>query len=204
MELPEEIKRSRDGRMVTLMGYDSPVPYWDDPRVHIFGNNNPISAIAAPLATKMIDIAAYDGVDLRKKIIDDVVKEQGKSIVDLCCGSGASTAPFGTGVDTSSAFLNMASLKGIFNPKQNFVKGNAETWGEPDSFDVVTCMFATHEMPRAARRRVVNNAKRIARKRVIFVDIDPNYTPSEAMLSGEPYVLEYQKNVDADFRMLGA
>ena len=76
----------------------------------------------------------------------------------------------------------------------------AETWGETNSFDVVTCMFATHEMPRAARLQVLSNARRIARKKVIFVDIDPNYTPSQAMLEGEPYVLEYRKNIDIDFR----
>lgn len=35
---------------------------------------------------------------------------------------------------------------------------------------------------------------------MIFVDIDPNYVPSEAMLAGEPYVLEYQKNIDRDFK----
>ena len=60
-------------------------------------------------------------------------------------------------------------------------------------------MFATHEMPRNARMKVLANAKRIAKKKVIFVDIDPNYTPSETMLSGEPYVLEYKRNIDIDF-----
>jgi ubiquinone/menaquinone biosynthesis C-methylase UbiE len=98
----------------------------------------------------------------------------------------------------------MASLKGVLNPKQNFVKGNAETWGQSKSFDIVTCMFATHEMPKAARLRVLENAKRIARKRVIFVDLDPDYIPSEAMLVGEPYVLEYKRNVDVDFKFRGA
>lgn len=65
MELPKETKRSRCGRFVSLEGIENPVPYWDDPRIHNFGNNNWISAVAAPLATKMIDIAAYDGVNLR-------------------------------------------------------------------------------------------------------------------------------------------
>ena len=79
------------------------------------------------------------------------------------------------------------------------MKGNAETFGKFNQFDVVTCMFATHEMPRNARMKVLANAKRIAKKKVIFVDIDPNYTPSETMLSGEPYVLEYKRNIDIDF-----
>ena len=55
-------------------------------------------------------------------------------------------------------------------------------------------------MPRAARIKVLANAKRVARKKVIFVDIDPKYEPSEGMLSGEPYVLEYKKNIDSDFK----
>ena len=55
-------------------------------------------------------------------------------------------------------------------------------------------------MPRAARLKVLENARRIARKKVIFVDIDPNYTPSEAMLEGEPYVLEYRENIHKDFK----
>ena len=197
MELPKEELRSIDGRFVTFEGSDDKVAYWDDPRVHNFGNNNPISALAAPIATKIIDIKAYDGVDLRKQIISEISKTD--SVCDLCCGIGTSTVTWGTGVDTSSAFLTMARLRSL-GTTQKFVKGNAETFGEDNSFDVVTCFFATHEMPRAARRKVLENAKRIARKKVIFVDIDPNYEPSEAMLSGEPYVLEYRKHIDADFR----
>ena len=106
---------------------------------------------------------------------------------------------WGTGVDTSDAFLTMAKLKSVGNSSR-FVKGNAETFGEDNSYDVVTCFFATHEMPRLARRKVFENAKRIARKRVIFVDIDPSYEPSPAMLSGEPYVQEYRRNIDFDLR----
>jgi len=54
---------------VSLEGFENPVPYWDDPRIHNFGNNNWFSAFVAPLATKLIDLSAYDGVDLRKKIL---------------------------------------------------------------------------------------------------------------------------------------
>ena len=145
-------------------------------------------------------MAAYDGVDLRKKICQEISPDL--SVVDLCCGSGYSTVPWGTGVDTSDKFLQIARFRAINIPRmtQKFEKGNAETWGETNSFDVVTCMFATHEMPRTARLNVLRNAKRIARKKVIFVDLDPNYTPSEAMLEGEPYILEYRKNIDSDFR----
>ena len=92
-----------------------PIPYWDDPRIHLLGNNNCISAHLAPIATKLIDFTAYDGTDLRKKIHEDISPDL--SVVDLCCGSGLSTVPWGIGVDTSQNFLRMARLRSIKFPK---------------------------------------------------------------------------------------
>ena len=106
-----------------------------------------MAAFAAPLVTKLIDLAAYDGLDLRKQILKDSNITRADSVVDLCCGVGTSTAPWGTGVDASKQFLNVANLKNALNPSINFAEGNAETYGETKSVDVVTCMFATHEMP---------------------------------------------------------
>ena len=71
--MPAELSRSRDGRMISLEGFKEPLAYYDDPRVHNFGNNNWFHAIVAPLATKIIDFAAYDGVDLRSKILSDSI-----------------------------------------------------------------------------------------------------------------------------------
>ncbi len=56
-------------------------------------------------------------------------------------------------------------------------------------------MFGFHEMPPDAWRRIVSNAKRIARKKVIIADIDPDYMPSEEMSKGEPYVFVYKEKV---------
>jgi hypothetical protein len=42
--------------------------YWDDPRIHTFGNagfRGAIHAALAPVSTKVIDIVAYDGQDIR-------------------------------------------------------------------------------------------------------------------------------------------
>jgi hypothetical protein len=102
---------------VTLEGIESPVPYWDDPRIHNFGNNTWIAAATAPIVTKIIDVAAYDGVDLRKKILKDLNITENDTVADLCCGIGSSTADWGVGVDSSSTFLNMASFKNMFNFK---------------------------------------------------------------------------------------
>ena len=114
-ELPAEVSRSRDGRMISLEGFNEPLAYYDDPRVHNFGNNSWFSAIAAPLATKMIDIAAYDGVDLRSKILADSVSRD-QSVCDLCCGVGTSTVSWGLGVDTSQTFVNTANIKSLLSP----------------------------------------------------------------------------------------
>lgn len=172
------------------------VPYWLDPRIHNFGNVGTLGglhAAVAPLFTHLIDRIAYDGVDARKRIHSVINPDH--SVVDLCCGVGFSTFPGALGVDASPEMLGMAKLR---RRDANFLKGNAETFGGDASFDVATIMFGMHEMPQYARRRVLRNAARIARKQVIVVDIDPVYEPSWSMLSGEPYVLDYLENIDED------
>ena len=59
-------------------------------------------------------------------------------------------------------------------------------------------MFGFHEMPADARRRVLRNALRIARKKVLIVDIWPGFQPTAMMLSGEPFVLDYLQHVEED------
>ena len=88
--------------------------YYDDPRVHNFGNNSWFSAIAAPIATKIIDIAAYDGIDLRSKILKDSISRD-QSVCDFCCGVGTSTVSWGLGVDTSPSFVAVANSKSLLN-----------------------------------------------------------------------------------------
>ena len=82
--------------------------------------------------------------------------------------------------------------------------GNAETWGEDDCADVVTLMFALHEMPQEGRRAVLTNALRLARRRVVVADICLDYTPSPLMLTGEPFVLDYLAHADEDVRECAA
>ena len=59
-------------------------------------------------------------------------------------------------------------------------------------------MFGMHEMPSYARRRNLRNALRIARKKVMIVDIWPGFEPTPMMLSGEPFVLDYLANIESD------
>tara|TARA_B100000768_G_C11282289_1_gene379362 strand:- start:1939 stop:2571 length:633 start_codon:yes stop_codon:yes gene_type:complete len=169
-------------------------PYWYNPIIHNFGNVGTagnIHALCTPLFTKLIDSRAYSGVDIRKEIYSEIPEKL--SVVDLCCGTGFSTKPGNIGVDTSTEMLRYSNL---FNPGNLYKYGNAETFGEDREFDVVTCMFAFHEIPETGHRAIINNAIRISKRKVIIVDISTDYKPSKMMLSGEPYILDYIKNVD--------
>ena len=59
-------------------------------------------------------------------------------------------------------------------------------------------MFGMHEMPQDGRRRVLRNALRIAKSKVMVVDIWPGFEPTPMMLSGEPFVLDYLANIEED------
>ena len=88
-------------------------------------------------------------------------------------------------------------------PTQRFEVGNAETWGDENSHEVVTLFFALHEMPAEGRKCVLENAIRIATSRIIVCDISPRKVASSVMLSGEPYLLNYQKNIMRELKSLG-
>merc|ERR1712224_982300 len=84
-----------------------------------------------------------------------------------------------------------------------YVLGNAEKTSYPSgSFDLVTVMFVLHEAPFLGRYRILREARRLLREggTLAVVDISSEYRPSRTMLAGEPYVVEYQKNIDRQLR----
>mmetsp|Transcript_29905 Transcript_29905/g.72234 ORF Transcript_29905/g.72234 Transcript_29905/m.72234 type:complete len:341 (-) Transcript_29905:207-1229(-) len=231
--------------------------YWSRPDIHTFGNmgfGGAVHAAMAPLATKMIDVKAYGGLDIRKDISHELrtlVNKTGARVVDLCCGVGMSTralesafhdAEFVVGLDTSHEMISMAqAISGhdqairsalsrhtealltmlvegfnavseamsVFdtNPypsshkaaKASYRLANAEHTKLPDlSFDLVTIMYGFHEVPMEGRSRIIAEAKRLLRQggHLAILDICPTYKPSPPMLAGEPFVVEYQQNID--------
>jgi len=176
------------------------VPYWCDPRIHNFGNTGLrgfLHALVVPIATHAIDRFAYQGTDARKMLHESEFPAAA-TVVDFCSGVGFSSARNGhvTCVDTSEEMLAIAKVR---RPDvRRFARGNAEKWGFTDSFDIATVMFGMHEMPADARRRVIRNALRVARDKVMIVDIWPGFEPNAMMLSGEPFVLDYLANIEAD------
>ena len=108
------------------------------------GFGGALHALMSPLATAMIDMMSYSGMDVRKTVHDNpTIFPPDASVLDLCCGTGFSTTRGAVGVDTSSCMLGMARFR---RPDATFQEGNAETYGEPESFDIVSVMFATHEV----------------------------------------------------------
>ena len=197
-----------------------PTKYYYDSRIHNFGNiglGGQLHALLAPHATTLIDNKCYNSVNIRHKILSNYNQkfynnyERLPKLIDLCCGTGTSTAINQLGIDTSEAMLSKAKLSKAklskaklskaTNIKQSlytqtkFLKGNAENYGQLKEFDTATLMFAFHEMPNYAHHKIIKNAKRITKHAIIIVDISPTYSPSPLMLSGEPYLLNYKATI---------
>ena len=175
------------------------VPPWRDSRIHSFGNvgiGGRVHAAVAPAVTKLIDLVAYGGRDVRTEL-----RNRSAFVVDFGCGTGASTSPRGIGVDCSREMLDVARR---LRPECEFQRGLAERWGTEGMCDEVHIAFLLHEQPRSRRLRILKNAMRLCRDRVVVMDIDPKYKPSATMRSGEPYLACYLANIESDIASIGA
>lgn len=232
--------------------------YWYNPTIHTFGNIGIFGgfhAALAPISTKIIDMVAYDGEDIRSTVaqkLSRIVKARTSRcgrparVLDMCCGVGISTRALQdafpdsdcvVGLDTSPEMVNMANFltthlrfvkplmalvipdKSKKNKKPNllarnwgfssrraqFFTANAERTNFPSkTFDLVTVMYAFHEAPEIGREKILQEAHRVLQPggTLAVIDISTDYTPSKPMLAGEPYVLEYQKNIHRQMRSL--
>lgn len=187
----------------------TPYKYPYDPRIHNFGNVGIGGKFHANLArpiTKVIDNAAYDGEDIREIIGSTLKKMKIETISDWACGTGMSTdALFNSfksatisAFDTSEEMLEVARKCSISNAK--FILGDIENVRLPKPADLITIMFAFHEIPQNGRLKILKNAKENLADggHLLVVDIDISYKPSKMMLTGEPYVLDYLSNIRSD------
>lgn len=86
-----------------------------------------------------------------------------------------------------------------------FLQGNAESTTLPDhSFDLVTVMWAFHEAPSTGRDKILKEARRLLSPGGVLavIDISADYVPSKTMLQGEPYVQEYQQNIERQLQSI--
>lgn len=221
--------------------------YWFNDSIHMLGNTGFLGALHAaigPISTKLIDMMAYDGIDVRQKVAKELASNINKNkvrVLDLCCGVGMSTRALRNafpnaeeviGVDTSPEMVSMAraiafhdkivqsihaftstqmeAARNVYDQAAKscmatFTKSNAEhTPFDAHSFDLVTIMYALHEAPKIGREHMFSEARRLLSKggTLALIDISPDYKPSETMLEGEPYMIEYQKNIKRQLRSL--
>ncbi len=188
--------------------------YYYDPRIHNMGNiglGGQLHSLLAPYATKLIDDKCYNSINIRQAILSSYNQdfynkyEHVPKLIDLCCGTGTSTAANQLGIDSSETMISAAQAQAqatLSQTKQakktiktQFILANAENYGQPKEFDTATLMFAFHEMPNYAHHKIIKNAKRITKHEIIIVDISPNYSPSKLMLYGEPYLLNYKATI---------
>lgn len=179
--------------------------YYYDPRIHNLGNigvKGNIHSLLAPFASYFIDKLAYNNTNIRKNILNTIPDNY--SVLDLCCGIGYSTKNKGTGIDTSNEMLSVAKL---INTNNKYIKMNAENISSLGNYDVITIMFATHEIPSIYRRKIINNALKKTNKYLLIVDIDSDnyykvlmnkYNNGFTFLSGEPYIADYLLNMNKD------
>ena len=131
-------------------------PYYYDRRIHNLGHlgfPGQIHAEGALLSTKIIDRLRYNGINIRKEIMKEYKNDK---ILDLCCGVGVSTMNNNIGIDTSPEMLKVARrINKEQNTNKRFYLGNAENFKPKQEFDIVSCMFAFHEMPLYAHNRII-------------------------------------------------
>lgn len=193
------------------------------PSIHQLGNIGVMGKIHAQGAwcvTRLIDHVAYGGRNMRREVAHALVdgrshKRNGRTIriLEVGCGVGTFTHELDaecsktfdsyniTAIDTSAEML-MHTTKDISNNvewiQMNGVDAGVDT---ATKYDVAVSVMVFHEMPCVAHEDMIHALLRATHDgdngEVWLIDIDPKYTPSGSMLSGEPYVPEYLETIDA-------
>jgi demethylmenaquinone methyltransferase/2-methoxy-6-polyprenyl-1,4-benzoquinol methylase len=124
---------------------------------------------------------------IRRKILQIVKKNQYKTILDVCCGTGNQLKLLkkhgidGTGVDLSKAMLEIAEsgktrVKCYEQDAEN-IKFNDE------SFDMTMTTFALHEKSNSSAKKILNEMIRLTKKNGHLIIIDFSIDDRTSLLS---------------------
>ena len=152
---------------------------------------------------------------MRRRCLAPIVRETERQarplrVLDVACGTGRTLWMLGqalptsslTGVDLSAPYLKAARKLTADLDDVSLLRANAEELPFPDDhFDVVTSTYLFHELPNAARRRVMAELARVLRPDGLLVLQDSAQLSDSAVLEPalrgfhtdfhEPFYAEY-------------
>lgn len=138
-------------------------------------------------------------IDRWSHIRKTVIEAQGDNakILDIGCGLGFSTSetPGSLGIDVSREMIEKAR---VMFPQKRFRLGVVGSWTHDIKYDVSTCMFYLHGMPHHIRKNIINTARNTATKRVVIVDVCPEFEPDDTITVSKPHLKDFQKTCRDD------
>lgn len=155
--------------------------------------------------------------------IDAHSGDQPPALIDIACGTGRFLKEVlrnhptvsATGLDLSAPYLRKADLSTVQYPHTRFLEANAEDIPvTDDSYDIATCIYLFHELPKKVRRTVAREIARVVKPGGVLVFIDSiqtgDHPPYDALLQRfpmafhEPYYTNYlDDDLDAVFTESG-
>jgi ubiquinone/menaquinone biosynthesis C-methylase UbiE len=172
-----------------------------------------LSEHSARLYDHQVEVLFVGGAEaMRRQALPDLIEHlRGKPnarFVDVACGAGGFLSALhenvtglnSLGIDLSEPYL--AEARRRLGDKARFAVGNAEGLPLADaSLDAVSCVYLLHELPRAARARVVAELGRVVKPGGLVVIVDSiqfgDHEPYDRLIRRfplgfhEPYYLDY-------------
>jgi demethylmenaquinone methyltransferase/2-methoxy-6-polyprenyl-1,4-benzoquinol methylase len=132
---------------------------------------------------------------VRRTLVDVIGIRQGDRVLDVCCGTGGTTALIAARVGETSPVIAIDLSKGQIRvakkkhplPNVEFrVMDASNTSFDSGCFDKVVISHALHEMPRGMRLEVLKEARRIIRDGgiVAALEMDTPQSPLRRLLIG--------------------
>ncbi len=147
---------------------------------------------------------------IKKHIAESSLIEQDLKFMDLASGTGSFASELKlnfpkahlTVNDMSPFYLKKARAKLAHTIGTDFIEANAESLPFKDShFDVISCIYLFHELPKLVRSKVMQEAHRLLKPGGIFVLVDSIQLDDIPEMNGslkffplhyhEPYYLDY-------------
>ncbi|RKY41252.1 MAG: hypothetical protein DRP85_06870, partial [Candidatus Makaraimicrobium thalassicum] len=115
------------------------------------------------------DITSVFLAGVRDRVVEFTAAEAGSKMLDVCTGTGKQAFAFAekgfdvTGIDLSKDMLKVAAAKNRYENAGFKTADAADMPFEDEHFDVSCVSFGLHDMPPAAREKVLKETARVTR-----------------------------------------